>query len=112
MENVKSELIKKNLFERPRIYREQILTVDDLNDFKRQLLFEIKSLLKEQGGQPTKKWLKSRDVRKLLNISPGTLQTLRMKGILPYKRVGGLIYHDSDDIQRMLESNKAKQFTV
>ncbi len=109
MENVKSELFKKNLFEKPRIYREQILTVDDLTEFKRQLLFEIKTLLKEHGGQPSKKWLKSRDVRKLLDISPGTLQSLRVKGTLPYTRIGGVIYHDSADIQKMLEPKKRQQ---
>ena len=67
-------------------------------------------MLKEQGGQPTKKWLKSKDVRKLLGISPGTLQSLRMKGILPYKRVGGIIYHDSEDIQKMLDSKNNAKF--
>ena len=95
MENVKNGM---------RIYREQLLTLEDLNDFKKQLLFEIRTLLKEHGGQPTKKWLKSREVRKLLNISPGTLQNLRLKGTLPFTRVGGVIYHDAEDIQRMLES--------
>src|SRR5687768_1493986 len=102
MENVKNGLF----FEKPRIYREQLLTIDDLADFKRQLIFEIKTLLKEQGGQPTKKWLKSKEVRKLLNISPGTLQNLRVKGTLPFTRVGGVIYHDSEDIQQMLQSKK------
>ena len=106
MENVKSEQRKKDFFERPRIYREQLLTVDDLSDFKRQLLFEIKSLLKEHVGQPSKKWLKSRDVRKMLSISPGTLQNLRVNGTLPYTRVGGVIYHDLEQIQKMLEPKK------
>lgn len=108
METVKSER-RKQLFERPRIYREQLLTIDDLTDFKRQLFFEIKTLLKEHGGQPAKKWLKSHDVRKLLNISPGTLQNLRAKGTLPFTRIGGVICHDSEDIQRMLESKKLQQ---
>lgn len=108
MENVKNEL-KKQLFERPRIYREQLLTFEDLTDFKRQLLFEIKTLLKEHLGQPTKKWLKSRDVRKLLNISPGTLQNLRANGSLPFTRIGGVIYHDAEDIQRMLNPKKLQQ---
>ena len=36
MENVKSAT-KGQLFERPRIYRDQLLTLDDLTDFKRQL---------------------------------------------------------------------------
>ena len=105
MENVKNGT-KGLLNEKPRIYRDQLLTLDDLIDFKRQLLFEIKSLLKEQSGQPAKKWLKSKDVRKLLNISPGTLQNLRVKGFLPFTRVGGVIYHDAEDIQHMLESKK------
>ena len=102
MDNVKIE--KKDYFEKSRIYREQLLTTDDLNDFKRQLLFEIKSLLKEHVGQPSKKYLKSKDVRKLLNISPGTLQNLRVNGTLPYSKIGGVIYHDTDDIQQMLQS--------
>ncbi|HSZ85262.1 MAG TPA: helix-turn-helix domain-containing protein [Puia sp.] len=103
MDNVKNE--KKNYFEKPRIYREQLLTTDDLNDFKRQMLFEIKSLLKEHVGSPSKKYLKSKDVRKLLNISPGTLQNLRVNGTLPYSKIGGVIYHDADDIHQMLRSN-------
>jgi hypothetical protein len=102
MDNVKNE--KKNYFEKPRVYREQLLTTDDLNDFKRQLLFEIKSLLKEHVGAPSKKYLKSKDVRKLLNISPGTLQNLRVNGTLPFSKIGGVIYHDADDIQQMLQS--------
>src|ERR1700730_12096249 len=97
---------KGQILERTRIYRDQLLTLDDLTDFKRQLVFEIKTLLKEQSGQPAKKWLKSKDVRKLLNISPGTLQNLRVKGFLPFTRVGGVIYHDAEDIQHMLESKK------
>jgi hypothetical protein len=105
MENVKSAA-KGQLFDRPRLYRDQLLTLDDLADFKRQLVFEIKTILKEQTGQPAKKWLKSKDVRKLLNISPGTLQTLRTRGTLPFTRVGGVIYHDAEDIQQMLESKK------
>jgi len=94
---------KTLLPEKTRIYREQLLTADDLFDFKRQLLFEIKNLLKEHNGEPLKKWLKSREVRKLLNISPGTLQNLRSRKILPYTRIGGIIYHDAADIQAMLE---------
>ena|SRR6185437_6778340 len=103
MENVKNELYKNGQFKKPHIYREQLLTVDDLNDFKRQLLFEIKSLLKEFVGLPTKKWLKSKDVIKLLGISPGTLQTMRDNGTIPYTKMGGIIIYDSTSIQKILE---------
>ena len=102
MENVKQE--KRLTVAAKPMNRDQLLTAGDLFDFKLQLLFEIKTLLKEQNGQPVKKWLKSREVRKMLNISPGTLQNLRVRKILPFTRVGGIIYHVASDIQAMVES--------
>ena len=73
------------------------------------MLDDIKRLLKEVSGQPVKKWLKSYEVRKILNISPGTLQNLRINGTLPYTKIGGVIYYDYSDIQEMLQSRKHSQ---
>jgi len=87
----------------------EIITSDDLRVFKIELLEDIKRLLKEANGQPSKKWLKSYEVRKVLNLSPGTLQNLRINGTLPYTKIGGGIYYDYADIQEMLQSRKYKQ---
>src|SRR5690606_16500007 len=84
----------------------EIITVEDLQTLKSELISDIKELLKEQTGQPIKKWLKSYEVRKLLNISPGTLQNLRINGTLPYTKIGGVMYYDYADIQNMLQANK------
>ena len=84
----------------------EIITVEDLQVFKSELISDIKDLLKELKGQPNKKWLKSYEVRKLLNISPGTLQNLRINGTLPYTKIGGVMYYDYADIQNMLQTNK------
>ena len=48
------------------------------------------------------------EVRELLGISPGTLQNLRVNGTLPYTKVGGVVYYQSDDILKMLEENRSK----
>ncbi len=88
----------------------QILTTDDLREFKVELIDEIGKLLRQNGIQPLKKWLKSREVRKLLNISPGTLQTMRVNGTLTFSKIGGVIYYEYDDIQKMIEDNKRKGF--
>ena len=99
-----------NVYERnnhPKLYREQLITAGDLFDFKNDLLLEFKRLLKEVSGQPTKKWLKSFEVRKLLNISPNTLANLRVNGTLPFTKIGGIIYYDYADIQAMLANGKA-----
>ncbi len=83
-----------------------IITTDDLRDFKLELLDDIKQLLNNQSGHVTKKWLKSPEVRKLLGISPGTLQNLRINGTLPYTRIGGILYYDYQEIQGILAKNR------
>jgi hypothetical protein len=58
---------------------------------------------------PGKKWLKSADVRKMLNTSSGTLQNLRTNGQLPFSKVGSLMYYKMQDIERVLEEGLAKR---
>ena len=84
----------------------EIITQDDLREFKIELLADIKKLLKQNLGSNQKKWLKSYEVRELLNISPGTLQHLRVSGTLPFTKVRGTIYYDYSDIQTMIAENK------
>jgi hypothetical protein len=85
----------------------EILTKEDLNQFHKSLLEDIKEILKGKNEQ-SKKWLKSTEVRKLLNISPGTLQNLRINGTLTYTKVGGIIYYSDLDIEKLLEINKVQ----
>ena len=83
----------------------QIITIEDLAAFRTILLNDLKEILAKQG-QPEKKWLKSIEVRKLLNISPGTLQNLSINGTLSYTKVGAIIYYDNNDIEKLLSRNK------
>ncbi|MBG6063361.1 DNA-binding transcriptional MerR regulator [Flavobacterium sp. CG_9.1] len=83
----------------------EILTKEDLNQFHKSLLEDIKEILKGKNEQ-SKKWLKSTEVRKLLNISPGTLQNLRINGTLTYTKIGGTVYYDNSDIEKVLNGNK------
>ncbi|WP_416441493.1 helix-turn-helix domain-containing protein [Leeuwenhoekiella sp. A16] len=83
-----------------------IITTDDLREFKMELLDEIKALLANQSPVPSKKYLKSSEVMELLQVSPGTLQNLRINGTLPYTKVGGIIYYDSQEIQNVMRQNR------
>lgn len=83
----------------------EVLTKEDLNEFRTLLLSDFKELLKSTPQQ-TKQWLKSKEVRKLLNISPGTLQTLRINKTLTYTKIGGILYYDNADIEKLLSTNK------
>ena len=86
----------------------EIITTDDLHEFKLELFSELKKLFDERHGQPTKKWLKSYEVRKRLRISSGTLQNMRINGTIPFTKMGGIIFYDATEIQKILESNKQK----
>jgi hypothetical protein len=83
----------------------EVITREDLNEFRILLLSELKEVLKV-NPQQTKQWLKSKEVRKLLNIFPGTLQTLRINKTLTYTKIGGILYYDNADIDKLLSANK------
>lgn len=82
----------------------ELITKEDLNNLKTEMLSEIRQLLKS-GELENRKWLKSADVRKLLNISAGTLQNLRINGTLRYTKIGGMMYYKMEDITTLLEGN-------
>ena len=84
-----------------------IITTDDLREFKMELLDDIKNLLSKQATG-LKKYLKSSEVMDLLQVSPGTLQNLRINGTLPYTKVGGIIYYDAEEIQDVMNSNRVQ----
>lgn len=81
-----------------------IITTDDLYNFKLELLEEIREILGTKQNQ--KEWLRSSEIRKILKISPGTLQNLRVNGTLPYIKIGGVIYYNYDDVLKVLNENK------
>lgn len=83
----------------------EVITKEDLNEFRILLLNDFREIL-NNNTQQTKQWLKSKEVRKLLNISPGTLQTLRINKTLSYTKIGGILYYDNTDIEKLLSANK------
>ena len=82
-----------------------LITKEDLKAFKAELLSDIKQILQPQTGA-AKQWLKSVEVRKLLAISPGTLQNLRINGTLRFTKVGGMMYYKLEDIHKLLEGGQ------
>lgn len=97
---------KQRLGGHTQLFGEQLVTLKDLQEFKSELLTEVKKSIKETTGQPSKRWLKTNEVRKLLGISITTLLTLRINGVLPYSKIGGVLYFDYDDILKVMEARK------
>jgi hypothetical protein len=91
-----------------KIYRDQLITLGDLEHFKTDLLNELSRIRQQPQQAQTKTWLKSSEVRKLLCISPGTLQNLRVNGTLPFSKIGSIVYYKQEDILKLLEGSKSK----
>lgn len=88
---------------------EKIMTVSDFIEFEKKLFRRIDNLKINSDGGIKRRWLKSKDVRKLLgNISAGKLQEMRIKGEIHYSRIGGMLLYDYDEIVEVIENNKVK----
>ncbi|GAA4321041.1 helix-turn-helix domain-containing protein [Mucilaginibacter gynuensis] len=82
----------------------EIITKEDLIEFRIKLLSDIEALLSGRSGQQEpRKLLKSYQVKNLLKISPGTLQNLRENGTLPFTKIGGIIYYKYEDIMKIFD---------
>jgi len=84
----------------------QIITTDDLREFKIELLEDIKALIQVKPITGVKKYLKSGEIMEMLQVSPGTLQNLRINGTLPYTKIGGIIFYDAVEIENVMKENR------
>lgn len=83
-----------------------LITREDLQKFKDELFAELRQLNGAvNNGSSENKWMKSCEVRKMLNISPGTLHNLRINGTLRFTKVGSLVFYKREDVVNILENN-------
>ncbi len=85
----------------------EVVTKEDLQQFRMQLLNDIRQLIEPTEAKLVKPWLKNSEIRKLLNISSNTIQRLRIAGKLPSTKVGGIHYYRYEDIEKLLNSDAA-----
>jgi len=57
---------------------------------------------KPQANTTQKRYLKSAEVKRMLGISSGTLQNLRVQGKLKFTRVGRLIFYSQHDVENLM----------
>lgn len=86
-----------------------IITKEDLQEFKEELLAELKTMIPVQETSSHRRWLRSYEVRKILNVSTGTLQTLRINGTLHPKKIGGIHFYDYQEICKVMENDSERK---
>jgi hypothetical protein len=100
-----------------------IITQEDLEVFKNEFFNLFKTQLKQEFFEDLitffeskdknkireiegKRFLKSHQVERMLGISPGTLQNLRINGTVPFSKIGGTIFYDHEDIHKLMNGFK------
>lgn len=90
---------------------EEIVTKDDLRQFGLLLIDKIRVIIHEtnffNAESTPPEWIKTKGVRKMLDISAGSIQNLRVTQKVRYKKVLGSYYYNREDLQKLFsdESN-------
>lgn len=89
---------------------EESVTKEDLRQFRLLIIGDIRELLEERNrlsdGSEKEEWLRSKEIRRILNISAGTLQNLRIQEKVRYRKIMGSYYYNRLDL---LELFKVKE---
>jgi hypothetical protein len=84
---------------------EEIITKEDLRQFGLLLLDNMRTIIRESNNGITEvlqpEWLKSKAVRKLLDISAGSVQNLRVSQKVRFKKVLGSYYYNKEDLLKL-----------
>lgn len=80
----------------------------DLEIFRLRIISDIERLLKTTSNQPKEEfdWLRSKAIRKMMDISPATLQNLRITSKIRYKKIMGSYYYSRTDLQKLFEDEQ------
>lgn len=84
-----------------------ILTTDDLQKFKDELFIELRQMMgRQQKNEPSKQreWLRTKEVCKMIGISLSKLQYMRDNDEIKFTRIGGTIFYNADEINKLLAS--------
>ena len=83
----------------------EILTKQDLEIFRVRIISDVEKILEDSLKQANGDfaWLRSKAVRIMMDISPATLQNLRITGKIRFKKVLGSYYYNKEDLQKLFE---------
>jgi len=82
-----------------------MVSKEDLEILRSRIISDMERLLETTINHPKEEfgWLRSKAIRKMMDISPATLQNLRISGKIRYKKVMGSYYYNKSDIQKLFE---------
>lgn len=87
----------------------EIVTKKDLQLLRDNLISDFEQLLHQKFSSDINnnfEWLRSKAIRKIMDISPATLQNLRVSGKIRFKKVMGSYYYNRIDLLNLFNDEK------
>lgn len=86
------------------------INIDDLRQFGLLLVDQFKQIIKNNQNKDdddlNPEWIKSRVVKKLMDMSAASLQNLRITGKVRFKKVLGSYYYNKSDLMNLFNDKK------
>ena len=83
---------------------------DDLRQFGLLLVDQFKQIIKNKQNKDdddlNPEWIKSRVVKKLMDMSAASLQNLRITGKVRFKKILGSYYYNKSDVMNLFNDKK------
>lgn len=83
---------------------------DDLRQFGLLLVDQFKQIIKNNQNKDdddlNPEWIKSRVVKKLMDMSAASLQNLRITGKVRFKKILGSYYYNKSDLMNLFNDKK------
>jgi hypothetical protein len=74
-----------------------LITREEFERFKTELFFKIESLMQTQLPKVTEGWVKSREVKQVLQCADATLARMRVQKKIEFRKMGGTYYYKLPD---------------
>jgi hypothetical protein len=87
-----------------------IPTIDDLkrllDSTKQEIISALEEKLQKAGHSINQEWLRTYQVKKMLNVSDATLHNYRVDGILSSKKIRGSHFYLKSDVLKLMSQEK------
>jgi hypothetical protein len=84
----------------------ELITKEDLDNFKKELIDEIRVLLGEKPKDQEYMWLTGKETREILRVSPGTLAMYTRKGALGVSKIYGKNFYKREEVLKFIENGR------
>ena len=87
-----------------------IPTIEDikhlLDSFKLEIITAFEEKLQKGGSISNLEWLRTYQVKKMLNVSDATLHNYRVDGLLASKKIRGSHFYLKSDVLKLMSTGK------